>query len=105
MSHENHENFMFYETFKEDIESYREVYGDDAAEKLAMDIIYYGVTGKRKLKENDVSDIHNLLMINIQTHIDKSKEHLERVIKINEFEVEKWMKSRKRKKKSETFWI
>ena len=93
-----HENFMFFETFKEDIENFRKEFGDDAAEELALDIIYYGVTGKRKSKKDDVNDIHNILMINIQIHIDKSKERLERTIK--EAEENKWRKRRMGKKKN-----
>lgn len=93
-----HENFMFFQTFKEDIESFRKAFSDDEAEELALDIIYYGVTGKRKTKKEDVNYIHNILMINIQTHIDKSKERLKRAI--NESEENKWRKRRTRKKKN-----
>lgn len=86
-----HDDFMFFETFKNDIEECRKLFGDEVAENLALDIIYYGVTGKRIFEENDVHDAHNLLMINIQIHIDKSKENFERSIKESDYK-------RKRKK-------
>lgn len=78
------EGFMFFETFKEDIDNFRKMFGVEEAEKLALDIIYYGVTGERKTKKDEVNPAHNILMINIQIHIDKSKERFERAIKENE---------------------
>lgn len=81
------DDFMFFETFKEDIDNFREVFGDEKAEKLALDIIYYGVTGERKTRKDEVNDIHNILLLhNIQIHIDKSKERFERAVKENEKE-------------------
>ena len=35
-----HDDFMFFETFKDDIDNYRKVYGEEKAEKLLLDIIY-----------------------------------------------------------------
>lgn len=93
-----HDDFMFFETFKEDIENFRKEFGDEAAEELALDIIYYGVTGQRKSKKEDVDDIHNILMINTQIHIDKSKERLERSIKNSE--ENKWRRTRTSGKKT-----
>ena len=92
----NHDDFMFFESFKEDIENYREEFSDDAAENLALDVIYYGVTGKRKFNEEDVNDIHNILMIHIQIHIDKSKERLRRSIKESEYRRKKRRFERKK---------
>lgn len=84
-----HDDFMFFETFKEDIDNFRKTFGDEEAEKLALDIIYYGVTGERKTEKEEVNDIHNILLLhNIQIHIDKSKERFERAVKENE--KEKW---------------
>ena len=93
-----HEDFMFFETFKDDIDNVRKEYGNDAAEVLALDIIYYGVTGERKSKKEDVNDVHNFLMINIQLHINKSKERLER--SIEEAEEKKWRSQRRYRKKT-----
>lgn len=96
-----HDNFMFFETFKEDIDNIRKVLGDEAAEKLALDIIYYGVTGKRKTKPDEVNSIHNILMINIQLHIDKSKERYERAVE--ELENDKHKKKKKAKENTDFF--
>ena len=52
--------------------------------ELALDIIHYGITGKRKMKKEEVNAVHNSLMIQIQTHIDKSQERFERAVKENE---------------------
>lgn len=92
-----HDDFMFFETFKEDIDNFREMFGDTEAEKLALDIIYYGITGKRKTKKEEVNEIHNILMINIQIHIDKSKERFERAVNENERNKSKQKYSRKKK--------
>ncbi len=94
-----HDDFMFFETFKEDIDNFREVYGDDKAELLALDIIHYGVTGKRKTKKDEVEDIHNILMdYNIKIHIDKSRERFERAKEENE--KSKWKKKYSRRIKT-----
>ncbi len=80
-----HDDFMFFETFKDDIDNYRKVYGEEKAEKLLLDIIYYGVTGERKTKPEEVEAIHNILLTHsIQLHIDKSKERYNRAIKEKE---------------------
>ena len=73
-------DFMFYETFKEDIDNVRNLYGEEEAELYALDLVYYGVRGIRKTKKSDVSTLHNALLISAQRSIDKSREHKERAI-------------------------
>lgn len=94
------DGFMFYETFKEGIDEVRRHDGEKAAEVLALDIIYYGVRGRRKSEKADVGLIHNALMISYQPSIDKAKEHKERAIK--ERAKEEWnrLNSKKRSKYS-----
>lgn len=96
----NLNDFMFFETFKEDIDNFREIFGEPAAEKLALDIIYYGVTGKRKTRKEDVNDTHNTLMINIQIHIDKSRERFERAVMRAESNISKQRYTKRVKNKS-----
>lgn len=95
---QDYDSFMFYETFKEGIDEVRRQDGETAAEKLALDIINYGVTGKRKTEKKDVNLLHNALMISYQQSIDKSKEHKERAIKDAE-KVEWYRTYRKRQRK------
>lgn len=90
--------FMFYETFKEGIDEVKRQFGEKAAEDLAIDIIYYGVDGKRITKNTDVSSLHNALMISYQSSIDKSKEHYKRVIKETEVAERTKIHSRKKQK-------
>jgi len=94
-----HDDFMFFETFKEDIDNFRKEFGDTAAEKLALDIIYCGVKGERKTKKEDVNFIHNILLEhNIKIHIDKSRERFERAKEENERN--KWKKKYPRRNKT-----
>ncbi len=94
-----HDDFMFFETFKDDIDNFQKVFGDTAAEILALDIIYYGVKGERKTKKEDVDYVHNILMEhNIKIHIDKSKERFERAKEENE--KSKWKKKNQRRIKT-----
>ena len=93
-----HDDFMFFETFKEDIDNFRKAFGDEKAEVLALDIIYYGITGTRKTQKEDVNEIHNILLMNIQLHIDKSKERYKRAVIENERN--KFKKKYSSKKKS-----
>lgn len=92
------DSFMFYETFKEGIDEVRRQIGEEAAENLALDIIYYGIDGERIFKKADVSLLHNALMISYQQSIDKSKEHKARAIK--ESEKLEWYRINGKKKKS-----
>ncbi len=91
------DDFMFFETFKEDIDNFREIFGEAEAEKLALDILHYGVTGKRKMKKEEVHPVHNSLMVHIQIHIDKSKERFERAVKENEANKRKNWNTRNKK--------
>lgn len=92
------DSFMFYETFKEGIDEVRRQIGEEAAEDLALDIIYYGVDGKRIIEKADASLLHKALMISYQQSIDKSKEHKARAI--NESEKLEWYRLNGKKKKS-----
>lgn len=97
-----HDDFMFFETFKESIDDFREVFGDTEAEKLALDVIFYGVTGERKTKEGEVNDIHNsLFKHSIKIHIDKSKERFERAVEENE--KKKWKNRRSKRNEGMKF--
>lgn len=96
-----HDDFMFFETFKEDIDNFRDVFGNEKAEILALDIIYYGVTGERRTKKDDVEYVHNILMDhNIKIHIDKSRERFERTKEENERN--KWKKKYSTRNKTMT---
>lgn len=91
------DSFMFYETFKEGIDEVRRQISEEAAENLALDIIYYGIDGKRIVEKANASLLHNALMISYQQSIDKSKEHKARAIK--ESEKLEWYRINGKKKK------
>ena len=97
---EMEDSFMFYETFKEGIDEVRRQFGEKAAEDFALDIINYGVRGKRRSEKKDVNLLHNTLMISYQQSIIKSKEHLKRVI--DEQEELKWYKLNGKKRRRKT---
>ena len=40
-------SFMFYNSYRVCIDNIRTLLGDEAAEKLALEIVHYGVTGER----------------------------------------------------------
>ena len=98
---QEHDSFMFYETFKEGIDEVRRQDGETAAEKLALDIIYFGVTGKRKTEKTEANLLHNALMISYEKSIDKSKEHLKRAIEENK-KVE-WYRIHGKKRQKQSF--
>lgn len=89
---------MFYETFKEGIDRVEQQVSKEAAEVLALDIIYYGVRGERKENKEDVHFLHNALMLSYQPVIDKSKEHKRRAIK--EAETAEWYRNNHKKRKN-----
>ena len=92
---------MFYETFKDGIDEVRRQINEKAAENLALDIIYYGVDGKRKIEKTDANLLHNALMISYEKSIDKSKEHLKRAIEENK-KVE-WYRIHGKKRQKQSF--
>ena len=71
-------DFMFYETFYEDIQTAEKLYGKEAAKKFAMAILRFGVTRE---KSSPIQPGIDAVLEDIYAKIDKSRQNFERTAK------------------------
>ena len=67
----NNDSFVFYGSWLEAIEGYREDFGDEYADELVKAIVYYGITGEIVSNKKSIIGYING---NVAPLIDKSKE-------------------------------